>query len=209
MGEVRARSDAEVAARRQQILDAAERQLMEHDPDEVTLATIAADLSISRPSLYNYYPNKEEILIDLLVREYRSLEDALGRFLETRLSRETFCEEMADLLLSRKTLLKLLALQLPVFNREFDESAFRRFAQGSASYAKVMREVLAFQFPKASDEERNMFFVQLSLLANTLFQLTELSSEMIDSMVEVGAYDHIPSPRDICIETLMKLSDGM
>lgn len=72
-----------------------------------------------------------------------------------------------------------------------------------------MRDVLEHQFPKASTEARNKLFIQLSLLNNTLYELTELTQGNFDSMVGIGAFDHIPTPKDIYVETLMKLSEGM
>ena len=54
MGKIRARTDAELAARKREILDAAAEQLMTEDYDAITLATIAEKTSISRASILQF-----------------------------------------------------------------------------------------------------------------------------------------------------------
>ena len=60
MGKLRARTDEELAARKNEILDVAREQIMTMDYDAITLATIAEKTSISRPSMYHYYEKKEK-----------------------------------------------------------------------------------------------------------------------------------------------------
>ena len=53
MGKIRARTDEELAARKQEILAAAKEQFMTMSYGSITLATIAEKTSISRPSIYH------------------------------------------------------------------------------------------------------------------------------------------------------------
>ena len=64
MGKQRARTEEELAARRNEIITAAGDLLMTCDYRDVTLATIAEKISISRPSLYNYYETRELVFDD-------------------------------------------------------------------------------------------------------------------------------------------------
>ena len=59
MGKIRARTDEEFAARKQDILAAAKEQFMAMSYESITLATIAEKTSISRPSMYHYYDKRE------------------------------------------------------------------------------------------------------------------------------------------------------
>ena len=71
MGKLRARSTAEIEERRNEILQSARELLAEEEYEEITLGTIAQRISISRPSVYTYYKTKEEVIVDLMIREYQ------------------------------------------------------------------------------------------------------------------------------------------
>ena len=63
MGKIRARTDEELAARKQEILSAARDLLMTMSYESITLAAIAEKTSISRPSMYHYYNKKSAFLL--------------------------------------------------------------------------------------------------------------------------------------------------
>lgn len=68
---------------RARIFAALERLLAERGYDSITLAEIAAAADVGRTVIYNYYPDKEELLLDLAGQQsedYRKrLDTALGR----------------------------------------------------------------------------------------------------------------------------------
>ena len=66
----RARTEEQVMDRRKEILRACSEMYGREGFDGVTVKTIAERTSFSRPSIYNYYQTKEEILLDLLKQEY-------------------------------------------------------------------------------------------------------------------------------------------
>ena len=84
MGKVRARTEKEFAARKQEILTAAREQLMAMDYESITLATIAEKTSISRSSMYHYYDRKESVFVDLIIREYREWGEQMKPLLDRK-----------------------------------------------------------------------------------------------------------------------------
>ena len=209
MGKLRARTDAELAARRQEILNAAAEQLMSMDYDAITLATIAEKTSIRRTSLYSYYETKEAVFADLLILEYEKLEQSLRTAFGERMPRERFCETMAQLLWGQPILLKLLSLQLSVWDHRYNDDLVKRFVKATQPYMQTMDELLAAQFPDADDAARNGFKLQFSVYCNALYSIEHLPASQMKAMREMGFYSTIPAGEQICREGLMLLSAGL
>lgn len=209
MGKLRARTDDELAARREEILESAKKQLMTMDYDDISLATIAKTTSVSRPTMYRYYEKKELVFVDLLVQEYAEFEQELRSFLKRKLSRESFCKKLASLLWNHQVLLKLLSLQLPIWKREYDGQMLKDFVTQSAGYQKTLKDVLEKQFPNASSDARNMFRIQFSVYCNSLYVLEHLPDAMMEAMTEQNVYDSIPGGEETCFAGLMLLSTAL
>ena len=82
---MRARSAEQKEARMEEIKRAADRQFLERPYHEITLTTIAEQLSWSRANLYKYVTTKEEIFLELAADKYREYFDALKAAFPRRL----------------------------------------------------------------------------------------------------------------------------
>ncbi len=209
MGRVRARTETELQARKKEILEAAAEQIMTMDYDDITLATISEMTSISRPSMYHYYDNKENVFIDLLIREYDELRQDLEPLLKRKVGRERFCRKLSSILWERQLLLKLLSLQLPVWRHEYSDENLSRFVSESLPYQETLKEVLIKQFPNATAEQRNMFRIQFSVYCNSLYVIENLPQGQMVAMEKEKVFDSIPRGEEICCEGLMLLSAVM
>ena len=209
MGKVRARTDEELAARKQEILSAARDLLMTMNYESITLAAIAEKTSISRPSMYHYYNKKECVFVDLIIQEYREWGEQMGPLLERRCSQEEFCQTMTDILWGHETLLKLLSLHLPIWDPSYDDSILRHFAKETLPFQNTLKEVVAFQFPDAGSKERNMFLIQFSVYCNSLYETKYLAQKPTDAMWKTRFLDFIPPVKEICYDGLIKLSAGL
>jgi len=65
-------------ARRNHLLDAAEHVFLERGYDEVTVDDIAAEAEVAKGTLYLYFKNKHDLLMDLLHRRRRPILQAFG-----------------------------------------------------------------------------------------------------------------------------------
>ncbi len=63
-------------------LDIALRQLVEGGAGAISLNAIARELGMTGPALYRYFPNREALLTELVVRAYEDLGDALWESVE-------------------------------------------------------------------------------------------------------------------------------
>lgn len=209
MGKIRARTDEELAARKQEILSAARDLLMTMSYESITLAAIAEKTSISRPSMYHYYNKKECVFVDLIIQEYREWGEQMGPLLERRCSQEEFCQTMTDILWGHETLLKLLSLHLTIWDPSYDDSILRHFAKETLPFQNTLKEVVAFQFPDAGSKERNMFLIQFSIYCNSLYETKYIAQNQMDAIWEMRFLDLIPPVKEICYDGLIKLSAGL
>jgi AcrR family transcriptional regulator len=73
----RARRNAEET--RAEILDAAERKLLEQGPDGIRLQQIAAEVGISHPAVLHHFGNREGLIEAVVTRAFTNLESDLIR----------------------------------------------------------------------------------------------------------------------------------
>ncbi len=85
-GEPRKRRTAEQA--RREILDAAQRRLVEGGPDAIRLQDIARDVGISHPAILHHFGSREGLLGALDERAIRALTDDVARVLSVDGKRE-------------------------------------------------------------------------------------------------------------------------
>lgn len=209
MGKQRARTEEELAARRNEILKAAGDLLMTCDYNDVTLATIAEKISISRPSLYNYYETRELVLADLMIREYEEWEKAIRDQLAVRLSREEFCRTMTDILWERETLLKLLSLQLSVWGNNFSEDVIVDFQKKVKPFYDALREIVQLQFPNATEKAVDRFRIQFTLYCNSLYALDNLPQCQMQAFEELDLFGEIPTSEQLTYEGLLLLTSDL
>jgi AcrR family transcriptional regulator len=62
-------SEERKAARREQILDGARRCFAEHGYEGATVVRLEETTGLSRGAIFNYFPSKEELFIELAVRD--------------------------------------------------------------------------------------------------------------------------------------------
>src|ERR1700757_2876548 len=60
---------------RERILAAAERCIDRHGIRKTTMDDIASEVGLSRPSVYRYFPDRDDLLIELITRHGRVLVD--------------------------------------------------------------------------------------------------------------------------------------
>lgn len=79
-----------------EIKDIAWKQIAESGAATLSLRAVARELQIAAPSIYNYYPSRDELVTALIVDAYNSLADALAHSVEN-LPAEQFAERLFSL----------------------------------------------------------------------------------------------------------------
>ena len=107
-------SKEESAARRNEVIDSCAALYREKDYHEITMAHVAEGVSFGRANIYNYFQNKDEIMLALLGREHDRWADDLDALAERAqgLSDAELADGLAGSLEAREQMLKLLAMNL-------------------------------------------------------------------------------------------------
>ncbi|HJB17123.1 MAG TPA: TetR family transcriptional regulator [Candidatus Blautia excrementipullorum] len=129
---VRARSSSQKEERMREIMNAAEKQFAEKPYHEITLTTIADQLSWSRANLYKYVTTKEEIFLELARDKWAAYLTALKAAFppECGYSAEVAAEVWAGILNGNKEHLKYAAILSSIIETNVSMeklAAFKKF----------------------------------------------------------------------------------
>jgi TetR/AcrR family transcriptional regulator, transcriptional repressor of aconitase len=69
-------SEERKAERREQILEGARRAFAEHGYEGATVARLEKTIGLSRGAIFNYFPSKEDLFIELAVRDSARMSEA-------------------------------------------------------------------------------------------------------------------------------------
>lgn len=150
--------------RREEILDACDKLYEQQGFREISIKDISSETSFSRPSIYNYFETKEEIFLGLLTREYElwmgDLEKLAGSV--KALTKAQLAEGIAASLQKRKTLLKIMAMNLYEIednSRPDRLVAFKKvFAGSQGAFERLLRKAMPDLSEARADEIRYAFF---------------------------------------------------
>ena len=100
--------------RKEEIISACEKLYKNLDFKDINIKLIGEQISFGRTSIYNYFETKEEIFLGLVQSEYLKWNKDLSNILENnnKLSKKKFIDEITNSLLKRKTLLKLISMNM-------------------------------------------------------------------------------------------------
>lgn len=160
--------------RRSQILDTAARLFIERGFESVTMATIASELGISRPTIYSYFASTEEMLEALLNERMKGLPERIQPFLPAQEGEFTAFDALFLALLEERDLLMLLnSGGGPLFRGK--RRAFMQTLQGRLQLHLLPRS------KKAGEHSSRIIFLLLNLLSSVAYaQITEEPFEPSD-----------------------------
>lgn len=143
----RARSARARAARRDAILDAAERLFDERSFAGLPMAQIARELGLAKGTLYLYFPTKESLFLGVAERALSAWFADVDARLSTHafLSPDALAAELADSFVAPPRLAGLMALLHPVLERNIGEDqalVFKRFLATKVARAGIEFERL-------------------------------------------------------------------
>jgi len=174
--------------RRGEILDACDKLYELQGFREISIKDISSETSFSRPSIYNYFETKEEIFLGLLTREYElwmgDLENIAGS--EKELTKAQLAEEIAASLQKRRTLLKIMAMNLYEIedNSRLERLvAFKKvFAGSQSAFESLLRKAIPDLTKERADEIRYAFFPFM----NGIYPYAYPTKNQCEAMDEAG-----------------------
>ena len=145
----RARSDREKAARRLEILDAAEALLKERRDNKFAISTIAEKVGVSKSTIFLYFSNREELLATLYARAGDAFFTQFRGKLHAGMSDEAFCEAFIDSGIDNPAVIILRAMMASAMaqslSQEFIAPAYEEVIHSRAAAATDAEEVLGLE----------------------------------------------------------------
>lgn len=178
----------ESLARRNEIIDACEALYQAESYRDITMTQVAAKVSFGRANVYNYFQNKDEILLALLQREHglwaADLESLAAR--ASSLSDEQLADELARSVQAREQMLKLLAMNLYDMEQNSRLESLIEFKHAYKRTVETLGKVLAAAKPHWNDEHRNLFTFAFLPFLHGVYPYVFHSEKQLAAMEEAG-----------------------
>ncbi len=201
---------AQIAARREEIVNACEKLYQTMSFKDITLKEIGSFVSFSRPTIYNYFQTKEEIFLALFQREYERWNEDLTAVLQENetIGKKELAEKLAGSLSGRLQLLKLLSMN------NYDMEANSRiellidFKKAYGRSMRLIREILIKFCPEKSEEDRQCFLYLFFPFMFGIYPYAAVTEKQRGAMREAGVDYVYQSVYEITYNCLIQLLDG-
>lgn len=208
---LRARSPAEIDKRQTEIINACDALYSKHGYEGVNFKAISALTSLSRPSIYNYFKTKDEVLLALLKRELLHWQT---EFLEETaeipdMSREQFSACLTAGLMRHAKMFRLLSI---LFSSLEESSRVESLADFYGSVAAVFASIFAQStryFPHATQEAKQRLQHEIVAYVLGLHAMTSLSDKRLSAMRLLGACESLPHFEPLCYHGILALLSAL
>lgn len=172
-----ARQPEDKAARRQTILEAAERLYLLHGIEKVTIARVAREASLAKGTIYIYFPTKEAIFIELLLAHLSEWFDVFTQQLQSspRWDAPTLSQMLAGHLDERPMLVRLLALMHIVLEKNLDVETMVSFKRRLIDSMNQVTQTLCDHVDGLTETSAGMFMLEVHAIIVGVGQMTQHS----------------------------------
>ena len=211
MGKLRARTEEEINQRYQDILNSARKLFLTMEYEDISLAIVAKELNITRPSLYNYFESKEVLFLEICKEEYIRCSEVLLDAFQKPTELQEFCEKIFDVLMRDSLFIKLMSLHQTVMETKTGQEGMENFKKETLPFFQALETVISIQFPNASKEKQVLFAMQINILLNTVYAYISTPKEQQEVMKKIGTFRalDLPSAKFFYTETLMSLAKSL
>lgn len=196
-------SKEESLARRDQIIDACEALYRQKGYRDVTMAQVAEGLSFGRANIYNYFQNKDEILLALLQREHELWAADLERFATdvATASNEELADGLATSLVRREQMLRLMAMNLYDIEQN---SRLENLADLKRAYARALEALhglVVTARPEWDAERVDKFVYALMPFTLGIYPYAHHTPKQLEAMEAAG----LPKPQNTTYDLVYDL----
>ena len=174
--------------RKEEIIDACVKLYETRNFKNITIKDISELISVSRPSIYNYYQTKEEIFLELLGREYNlwieELQDMIQK--NDNITKEEFSRKMAQSIANRPKMLKLLSMNLYDIEENSRLEKLVEFKKIFAKSMETVRECLDKFFTQMTEEEKTDFLYSFFPFMYGIYPYTMATKKQREAVKIIG-----------------------
>ncbi len=169
--------------RKEEIISACERLYQKLDFKDINIKLIGEQISVGRTSIYNYFRTKEEIFLALVEREYLKWNEDLFNILNQNkeISKEGFIDKITNSLIKRKTLLKLISMNMFEMEANSRVESIANFKLAFKESIFLLEECLCKFFNIKEDEAEDITFTFLPFLVG-IYPYTSVTNKMKEAI---------------------------
>lgn len=203
----RARTDKQIATRQEEIINACDTLFCTGEYEEINIKSISEITSIARSSIYNYYKTKEEILLDLLKREYLEW----NIFLQTNfdgtssLTREEYSYLLADSLVKYDKMMKLLSIHFSSIEKNCRLEKLAEFKKEILPVFHTFHSGIDKFFPNAPAEKKADFSFLFFSFIGGVYTMTHPTTLQTEAMKSASPNYTVPIFREMCYKGILLL----
>ncbi|MEZ7892665.1 MAG: TetR family transcriptional regulator [Candidatus Wallbacteria bacterium] len=189
----RARSEEQIQARIQEIVNAASIIYDSAGYEGLSFSAISEHTKFTRPNIYNYFKTKDEILLIIMKDDFKSFVTSLIKSfkLNKLYSINEICEIWTNALIKHIRLLDLYALLSTFIEKNVSIKALSEFKKEMAKLQSMLLSLISQLFPNSSDDNvMNFFYFQLTL-AFGLYPASKMGKCQIEALKLAGV-SYIP-----------------
>ncbi len=181
----RACSCEQIKERKKEIIEAVNKMYDEMDYQDISMKTISENISIARSSLYCYYTNKEEIMLDILAKDYESfIIELINAFLNS--TKETIPSILANIYLNNLRLLKIISIHLTDIEMHVSLEKLTEFKKPFVLYFKKLKDAIKMMYSDANEERITNIHNTLIMLTHSLYPIICPNKNQAMAMENVG-----------------------
>lgn len=157
---IRARTEEQFNERRQEIIHATQLLYQQYSFREINFSKISEKTKIARSTIYNYYLNKEEIFLDIILEHFMNIKKGIvDNLLQVKLDRSDLVDKITKILMDNYELLVLISLYIEQIEYTCSQEKLNDFKLRIKDLNEALIKMTKFQFPDAS-ETLIQYFVQ-------------------------------------------------
>ena len=196
--------------RKEEVINACEKLYERLDFKDINIKLIGEQISVGRTSIYNYFGTKEEIFLALLEREYLKWNEDLSTLLlkNEKLSKEGFIGKITDSLIKRKTLLKLISMNMFEIEANSRVESITNFKLAFKESISLLEQCLCKFFNVKDSEAEEITFTILPFLVG-IYPYTSLTDKMKEAIKKANLEYKFYTDKEMIKMGLTKILGGI
>ena len=144
---IRARTEEQFNERRQEIIHATQFLYQQYSFREINFSKISEKTKIARSTIYNYYLNKEEIFLDIILDHFMNIKKGIEEnLLEVKLDRSDLVDKITKILMDNYELLVLISLYIEQIEYTCSQEKLNDFKLRIKDLNEVLIKMTKFQY---------------------------------------------------------------